>query len=251
MFVATNQAYFMGFFFLLAGYFTPASLERKGYARFIGDRFLRLGLPLLAFGFVLGPLTDAMVTAAQGGGFWSTFVWLWNHKVFGNGPLWFVQALLMFSLAYCLWRAFFGTPLAGAQRTVKPVPAYRWWLICALGVGSAAFAIRQFVPTGENVIGLQLGYFASYIFLYGGGNRRMASRLDSPVDLETCPALDRHACFRMALHAGGAAHRTRAVWPAKRISLAVFPGPRSSMPSGSPSLPGDSSPDGCSSPEHG
>src|SRR6516162_6137859 len=56
LFVATNQAYFMGFFFLLAGYFTPPSLERKGYARFLGDRFLRLGLPLLAFIVVLGPL---------------------------------------------------------------------------------------------------------------------------------------------------------------------------------------------------
>ncbi len=62
----------MGFFFLLAGYFTPAALERKGYARFIGDRFLRLGLPLLAFGLVLGPLTAALVTLAQGDGFWPT-----------------------------------------------------------------------------------------------------------------------------------------------------------------------------------
>jgi hypothetical protein len=40
----------MGILFLLAGYFTPGSLERKGYARFLSDRFLRLGLPLLAFG---------------------------------------------------------------------------------------------------------------------------------------------------------------------------------------------------------
>jgi fucose 4-O-acetylase-like acetyltransferase len=66
LFVTTNQAYFMGFFFMLAGYFSPASLERKGYARFIGDRFLRLGLPLLAFGLVLGPLTAAIVTGAPG-----------------------------------------------------------------------------------------------------------------------------------------------------------------------------------------
>ena len=61
LFCTTNQAYFMGFFFLLAGYFTPASLERKGYARFIGDRFLRLGVPLLAFILILGPLTSAIV----------------------------------------------------------------------------------------------------------------------------------------------------------------------------------------------
>jgi peptidoglycan/LPS O-acetylase OafA/YrhL len=169
MFVATNQAYFMGFFFFLAGYFTSASLERKGYARFIADRFLRLGLPLLAFGFVLGPLTDAMVTAAEGHGFWSTFVWLWNHKVFGNGPLWFAQALLMFSLAYCLWRAILGMRLANALQTPRAVPQSRWWLVSALGVGAAALAIRQFVPTGVNVIGLQFGYFAGYIFLFAAG----------------------------------------------------------------------------------
>src|ERR1700734_3007689 len=69
LFCSTNQAYFMGFFFLLAGYFSPASLERKGYARFIADRFLRLGLPLLAFGLLLGPLTAAIVNYAQGEGF--------------------------------------------------------------------------------------------------------------------------------------------------------------------------------------
>src|SRR5271157_1882186 len=85
LFVATTQAYFMGFFFLLAGYFTPSSLERKGYGRFIADRFLRLGLPLLAFGLILGPLTAAMVDFARGDGFWATFVWLWQHHRFING----------------------------------------------------------------------------------------------------------------------------------------------------------------------
>lgn len=168
LFCATNQAYFMGFFFLLAGYYTPRSLERKGYARFLRDRFLRLGLPLLAFCVLLGPLTIAMVNAFNGKGFWSTFVWLWHHKEFINGPLWFVQALLIFSLAYCAWRAWFGPSLA-AKRIPRSVPGTRWWLLSALGVGAAALAIRQVVPTGVNVIGLQLGYFASYIFLFAVG----------------------------------------------------------------------------------
>jgi peptidoglycan/LPS O-acetylase OafA/YrhL len=169
LFCATNQAYFMGILFLLAGYFTPSTLERKGYAYFLSDRFLRLGLPLLAFGLILGPLTVAMVTAAEGKGFWSTFVWLWNHKQFINGPLWFVQALLIFSLAYCAWRTWFGAPLTSTQRVPRPVPSYGWWLLCALGVGATALAIRQVVPVGINVIGLQLGYFASYIFLFSLG----------------------------------------------------------------------------------
>jgi len=168
-FVSTNQAYFMGFFFLLAGYFTPASLERKGYGRFIGDRFLRLGLPLLAFGLLLGPLTAGITNFAQGKGFWSTIAWLWRHKEFINGPLWFAQALLIFSLAYCAWRPLFGSRLNESGRTPKPVPACLWWLLSALGVGAAALAIRQFVPTGKNVFGLQLGYFASYIFLFAVG----------------------------------------------------------------------------------
>jgi peptidoglycan/LPS O-acetylase OafA/YrhL len=169
LFVATQQAYFMGFFFLLAGYFTPPSLERKGYAHFLCDRFLRLGLPLLAFGFFLGPLTAAMAHAAQGQGFWPVFPELWRRRQFINGPLWFTQALLMFSIAYCAWRAAFGPPLAPAWRAPRPIPAWRWWMAGALLVGAAALAIRQFVPTGQSVFGLQFGYFASYIFLFATG----------------------------------------------------------------------------------
>lgn len=149
LFCATNQAYFMGIFFLLAGYFTPGSLERKGYGRFICDRFLRLGVPLLVFIVVVGPLTAAIVNAARGDSFWGTFVWLWNHSRIINGPMWFVQALLMFTLVYCGWRAMAGAPLAGAERTPTPLPANRWWILSALAVGAAALAIRQVVGWGR------------------------------------------------------------------------------------------------------
>ena len=169
LFCTTNQAYFMGFFFLLAGYFTPASLERKGYAWFIGDRFLRLGLPLLAFILVLGPVTAAMVTTAEGKGFWPTISYLWQHRVVINGPLWFAQALLIFSLVYCGWRKMFCAPLAESQRMKRAVPGGGWWLGSALATGVAALAIRQFVPAGVNVIGLQLGYFATYVVLFTVG----------------------------------------------------------------------------------
>ena len=52
VFCVINQAFYMGFFFLIAGYFTPASYEQKGQWRFIGDRLLRLGVPLLVFVFM-------------------------------------------------------------------------------------------------------------------------------------------------------------------------------------------------------
>jgi peptidoglycan/LPS O-acetylase OafA/YrhL len=169
LFCATNQAYFMGFFFLLAGYFTPRALERKGYSAFLRDRFLRLGLPLLAFIVILGPLTAAIVTWAQGKGLWPTIQFLWRHQRIINGPLWFAQALLIFSLGYCLWRAVAGDPLASSERDSAAIPPYGIWLLSALGVAAASMAVRQFIPVGENVFGLQLAYFPGYIFLFALG----------------------------------------------------------------------------------
>jgi glucan biosynthesis protein C len=54
IFQLINQAYFMGFFFLISGYFTPSSLERKGLRVFLEDRLIRLGIPLLVFTFATG-----------------------------------------------------------------------------------------------------------------------------------------------------------------------------------------------------
>jgi peptidoglycan/LPS O-acetylase OafA/YrhL len=168
LFCTTNQAYFMGFFFLLAGYFTPASLDRKGYGKFILDRFIRLGIPLLAFGLILAPLTAGLVTAAHGDGFWAAFAWLWKRKGFISGPLWFAEALLAFSLWYVVVRRI-GGPHPGAAQTARstPVPSWLAWFVCALIVGAAALGIRQVFPIGKSLY----GYWAMYIFLFIVGTR--------------------------------------------------------------------------------
>ena len=169
LFVLTSQAYFMGFFFLLAGYFTPPSLERKGYPRFLADRLLRLGLPLLAFCLVLGPMTIALSNTVQGRAFWATMLSLWKGRYFINGPLWFAQALLMFSIAYCAWRALRRSPLQDVSRGQQPLPRVVWWLASAVGVGAVAVLLRAWYPVGKNLIGLQAGFFSSYIFLFALG----------------------------------------------------------------------------------
>lgn len=46
----------MGVFFLIAGYFTPGSYERKGTASFLRDRLVRLLIPLLLYDLLLDPL---------------------------------------------------------------------------------------------------------------------------------------------------------------------------------------------------
>lgn len=174
LFCAVNQAFFMGLFFLLAGYFSPPALAAKGLGRFVVDRLLRLGLPLLVFGLVLGPLTVALAGLQQGRPFWPRWLGLMAEGRFVIGPLWFAWALLLFTAGWLLWRsvaAVFALP----DRTVAPplsaVPGDGAWLLAALAVGATALAIRQWVPVGENRLGLQLGYFASYVVLFGLGLR--------------------------------------------------------------------------------
>lgn len=231
VFCAVNQAYFMGFFFLLAGYFTPASLERKGYARFLGDRLLRLGIPLLAFILFLGPLTAAMVNAFEGDGFWPAIAWIWSHHMMLNGPLWFAQALLLFSFAYCGWRMLAGRPLTNALRISKQIPGGHVWLASALGMGLVALGIRQFVPTGVNVFGLQLGYFAAYIFLFAAGIAAWryrwleqlnwkGARVAIVAAIVALPAMPAAVVYAVATHSANLANFSGGLsWPAVLYAL--------------------------------
>jgi hypothetical protein len=166
VFCAVNQSFFMGMFFLLAGYFTPASVARKGVGHFLRERLVRLGIPLLVFGFVLGPLAVALAGVPQGGRIGERWLALLSQGTFVIGPLWFAWALLLFALAFVAWRRARPEPVAEPGR---PLPSSFAWLLAALAVGAAALGVRQFVPVGENVLGLQLGYFASYAFLFALG----------------------------------------------------------------------------------
>ena len=103
VFVALNASFFMGFFFLLAGYFTPRSYDRKGPVRFLWDRLLRLGIPIAVYSFLIAPLIRAMLTVRvwnPGAAFWPTHATYLRDIQFSPGPLWFVLALLIFSAAY-------------------------------------------------------------------------------------------------------------------------------------------------------
>ncbi len=166
---AVNQAFFMGMFFLIAGYFTPVSLARKGAARFLGDRLVRLGAPLLVFGFALGPLSAALAGAPAGQPVVGRWVGLMASGVFIIGPLWFALALLVFALGWVAWAPARNARAAAAPTPGPAIPSWPSWLMAAVGVGAAALLLRQWVPVGQTVFGLQLGYFASYTFLFALG----------------------------------------------------------------------------------
>lgn len=173
-FCTLNQAWFMGVFFLLAGYYTPTALAAKGPWSYLRDRFRRLGVPLLVYGFVLGPITIALAQTARGRPFVDTLLALWRRAEFEKGPLWFAWALLIFAAIVALWGAL--VKQGDAPATPRPFPSHAALLGAALVTGAIAFALRLAWPVGREVWGLQLGYFASYVVLFVAGCLAAAPR---------------------------------------------------------------------------
>ena len=55
-FFSVNAAFFMGLFFLISGYFVPASYVKQGASVFVQKKLIRLGIPLLVMGGLLSVL---------------------------------------------------------------------------------------------------------------------------------------------------------------------------------------------------
>lgn len=166
LFCGVNQAWFMGLFFFIAGYFTPGALQRKSSLAFVRDRLLRLGVPLLAFMLLLGPLTIVLVQAStHDHAVGQVLASLWQRGHVERGPLWFNQALLIFSGLTLLCHRWRPHP----ARQVMRFPSNARLLLAALACAAVAFGLRLWWPVGHNVWGLQLGYFASYVLLYAAG----------------------------------------------------------------------------------
>lgn len=163
-FLAVNAAFFMGLFFLLAGYYTPRSFDRKGSGQFLADRFTRIGIPLLMGLLLIVPLQGWMRMNLSPGmlriGYWDYLAngffgfgaepqgWpesqYWPQLNLGH--LWFLQHLLMYALLYAGWRALFPTR-ASAIRPAPPTSLAIFAYAVALAV--ATMLIRVWFPVND------------------------------------------------------------------------------------------------------
>lgn len=170
-FCATNQAYFMGLFLLISAYFVPGSFDRKGAGRFLKDRLIRLGIPLIVYSWIIAPLFFYVFNGAYlQMPYWGYFpgVYFSGGDLIGQGPLWFVEVLLIFSLIYVLWR------LLGKSRPADPTgeagfPGNRAIALFALLLGIAGFLVRIVFVMDEfrfRPLNLQFPFFAQYIVLF-------------------------------------------------------------------------------------
>lgn len=185
-FQSFTQAYFMGFLFLIAGYFVPGAYDRKGLAGFVKDRFIRLGLPTLLYMLLINPFIlfvqlDLYWIRPKPDfvSFYADYIGkLWFLE--GSGPLWFAFALLIFSLLYGIARYFLPKLPDKPDRRVEIGLKEAAGLIVFLAVST--FLVRLVQPIGTSIINMQLCFFPQYIVLFFVGilayRNNLFARLD-------------------------------------------------------------------------
>ena len=151
IFMAFNASFFMGLFFMLSAYFVPSSLERKGPDKFLKDRLIKLGIPILIFMFIVFPVMD----------------YLLNYQIILLGHLWFLAMLLIFSTVYvAYWLVKRHSP-----QTKRPFPSNATILTFIVVMALVSFVVRIWWPENQWAL---LGLFEpfhviQYIMLFAAG----------------------------------------------------------------------------------
>ena len=167
IFLAMNRTFFLGIFFMVSGYFTPGSFDRKGADRFLGDRLVRLGIPLVFFSYFIRP---TIVYTMDPGPLREEYSFWANILEFRNvapGPLWFVEVLLIFSGAYALWRLagrLFG--FGSGRKAGEGFPGTASIVGFVLVISVITFLIRIYYPPSRQFFHLRIGNYAQYVGFY-------------------------------------------------------------------------------------
>ncbi len=172
-FFGVNPMFFMGLFFLLAGYFVPAAYERKGAAAFIKGRLVRLGLPVLVFAlFVFGPVAylgqDRQRSFAEFIAYHYENGW---QQIYVH--LWFLVHLLVYSLGYALWRRLIKRRSPAAQTVPRP-PTHLTLAAFALALAVITWVVRIWYPLDRwvpflFVIPSEIAHLPQYIIMFALG----------------------------------------------------------------------------------
>ena len=180
------NTFFMCMLFLISGYFVPRSVHKKGIARYLKDRLLRIGVPFLVglllinnASVLLGRLSPSSPLAELS---WDTlpFNSIW--------ALWFLVVLFVFDLLYCTW-----VSLRGNRFTVDnsvSTPQLRSWIISAVVLGILEVVMLNqkdlwgaLIRSPLNGLGAQGMHIFTYAFLFFLGCKasfhQWLERLDS------------------------------------------------------------------------
>lgn len=136
-FFSVNAAYFMGLYFMISGFFVPGSYERQGFWKFLGKKFMRLGIPLAAMGGFLTYATGELNVA----------------------QMWFVEQLLFYCIVYAIVMlvvryikgrskisACGNVPASSSEKRLKYIPAMLAIFGTACGLSLICYYVRAVSP---------------------------------------------------------------------------------------------------------
>jgi len=159
------QAWFMGILFFISAIFAAKSLAKYGTKKFIKERLFRLGLPLLTYIFIVTPFIVFVIFGEyRENGFVNNYIqYIINFWWLGaTGPLWFVEALLIFCIFYVILKKIF------KKISIKNIKTLNIAVVI-LFTAIITFPVRLVFPVGTSIQNLQLGYFTSYIVMFIAG----------------------------------------------------------------------------------
>jgi len=168
LFTALNQSYFMSFFFILAGYFTPRSVEKKGPADFLKGRLIRLGIPMLFYVVFLGPFTNWLIVNFAGNlgvsfySIWIDVLTFTSLQDISFGHLWFLEVLLVFAIGYVIYSAQNGN--RSKPRYENSFPPNKTIIVCIGILAVSEFVVRIWFPINTWVFGVQPAHMVGYLF---------------------------------------------------------------------------------------
>lgn len=172
--IGPSGLFFMGTFYFMAGIFTPDSIERKGTGKFIAERLVRLGTPWVVSALVVWPTFVWIAYNAAG---WDVSWWhAFTHRdpFLDSGSLWFVGALLIFSIAVAL-----APPIR--ERAITPRTVVGMTVL----VAGTTFLTRLVFPARSGQVGdLHLWWWPQCVgmFLLGAiGGRALARRVPDEI----------------------------------------------------------------------
>ncbi len=151
-FFTVNRSFFMSLFFLISGYLMVASYDRSRPGVFLKSRLVRLGIPLLAFFFLIIPLQQYLCHCRVGDLGDMSFREYYGSRYFAPAGaeanfahLWYVEHLLIFSLCYALIRAV--RKRSPQENRAEPRPLkHVAILVFALALAVVSAVVRRWYP---------------------------------------------------------------------------------------------------------
>ena len=164
------QAFTLGLFFLISAYFIPKSLNHKGSKFFMKDKLFRLGIPLFIYELFINPILVYLNIVRIQGIKISYLEYFKENmlppKIIGTGPLWFVEALLIFSFTYVLFSIITNPK---SNKVIKStIPKTSSVIIFIIILSTITFLIRIKLPIGWSLkfFHLQFPFYPQYVSFF-------------------------------------------------------------------------------------